>query len=80
MGHSYIPPLIKMPLCETIKRKDTERLSWIPVKITDSGQLKHIEYHGSAHINALSNADGLVSMNIGVSEIPKGTFVPVRLI
>jgi len=80
MGHDYVPPHIDMPLCETIKRKDTERLSWIPVKITDSGQLKPIEYHGSAHINALSDADGLVSMDIGVTEMPKGTFVPLRLI
>jgi molybdopterin molybdotransferase len=80
MGHDYVPPRIEMPLCETIKRKDTERLSWIPVKITDSGQLKQIEYHGSAHINAISNADGLVSMDIGVAEVPKGTFIAVRLI
>ena len=80
MGHDYVPANIPLQLGETVSRRDTERLSWIPVQITDSGQLKPIEYHGSAHINALSDANGLVSMDIGVAEIPKGTCVPVRLI
>ena len=80
MGHDYIPANIQMELGETIRRKDTERLGWMPVKITDSGELIHIEYHGSAHINALRDANGLVSMDVGVAEIPKGTVVPIRLI
>jgi molybdopterin molybdotransferase len=80
MGHDFAADNIRLELSETISRKDTERLGWFPVRITDSGQLKHIEYHGSAHLNALSNANGLVSMDVGVSEIPKGTFIPVRLI
>jgi len=80
MGHDYVANRIRMKMGETISRKDTERLDWFPVQITDSGQLERIEYHGSAHINALSDANGLVSMEVGVSEIPKGTFVPVRLI
>ena len=47
---------------------------------TDAGTLKHVEYHGSAHIDALCGADGLVSMGVGVAEIPKDTVVRVRLI
>jgi molybdopterin biosynthesis enzyme len=42
--------------------------------------LKPVEYHGSAHINALCIADGVVSIDVGVGEIEKGTIVPVRLI
>ena len=80
MGHDYSPSNVQMPLGETIRRKDTDRLSWVPVRITDSGQLKHIEYHGSAHLNSLSDANGLMSMDVGVAEIPKGTFVTIRLI
>ncbi len=80
MGHTYAPPNIQMPLGESIRRKDTDRQGWIPIAITDAGALKHIEYHGSAHIDALSTADGLVSMGVGVAEIPKGTVVRVRLI
>jgi len=80
MDYDYRPATIKMPLSETVKRKKTERQSWIPVVITDTDKLKPIVYHGSAHINALCFADGLVSIGIGVEEIEKGTIVPVRLI
>jgi len=80
MGHDYAPPNVQMPLAESISRKDTERQGWTPVTITDAGTLKHVEYHGSGHIDALSGADGLVSMGVGVAEIPKGTVVRVRLI
>ena len=80
MGHNYAPPAIGIPLGESIRRKKTERQSWIPVAITDTGTLKPVEYHGSAHINALCLADGLVSIGVGVAEIEKGTIVPVRLI
>jgi len=80
MGHDYAPPAIGIPLGESIRRKKTERQSWIPVAITDTGTLKPVEYHGSAHINALCIADGVVSIGVGVGEIEKGTIVPVRLI
>jgi molybdopterin molybdotransferase len=80
MGHDYAPPAIQLPLGESIRRKKTERQNWIPVAITDTGTLKPVEYHGSAHINALCIADGVVSIGVGVGEIEKGTIVPVRLI
>lgn len=80
MGHDYAPPAIGIPLGESIRRKKTKRQSWIPVAITDTGTLKPVEYHGSAHINALCIADGVVSIDVGVGEIEKGTIVPVRLI
>ena len=80
MGYDYTPAAAKMPLAESFRRKKTERQTWIPVVITNSGLLKPVSYHGSAHINALCIADGLIRMNVGVSEIEKGTIVPVRLI
>jgi molybdopterin molybdotransferase len=80
MGHDYAPPGIRMPLDEAIARKDTERRCWMPVKITDAGKLRKVEYHDSGHINALCGADGLVCMEIGVAEIREGTIVQVRLI
>ncbi|MGB2862035.1 MAG: gephyrin-like molybdotransferase Glp [Sedimentisphaerales bacterium] len=80
MGHDYVPPNVQMPLEETIRRKDTERRGWTPVTITDAGTLRKVEYHDSGHINALCGADGLVCMDVGVAEIPKGTIVQIRLI
>jgi len=80
MGHDYRYPNVQMPLAESLRRKKTIRQSWLPVAITETGTVKPVEYHGSAHINSLSLADGLVSMGVGVAEIEKGTIVPVRLI
>ena len=80
MGHNYRHLNIHMHLDEHIKRKKTEKQSWIPVVITEAGKVKPVEYHGSAHINALCSADGLISFDIGVAEIKKETIVQVRLI
>jgi len=80
MSYDYTPAAVNMPLAESFKRKKTERQTWIPVVITDAGMLKTIDYHGSAHINALCIADGLISIGVGVAEIEEGTIVPVRLI
>ena len=71
---------VRMPLAESIRRKDTERQEWFPVTITKAGTLKLIEYHGSAHISALTGADGLIHVNVGIAEVEKGTIVEVRLI
>ena len=80
MGHDYKPLSIQMPLEETLVNKKAKRQRWLPVVITEKGTVRVIEYHGSAHINALCHADGLVCMNISVAEIKKGIIVKVRLI
>jgi molybdopterin molybdotransferase len=80
MGHDYKPLNIQIPLEQPLINKRPKRQRWLPVTITDKGTVKLIEYHGSAHINALSNADGLVCMDIGVTEIAKATPISVRLI
>jgi molybdopterin molybdotransferase len=80
MEHDYKAPNIRMPLGETISRKNTERRGWMPVAITDAGTIKKVEYHDSGHINALCGADGLVCMDVGVAEISEGIIVQVRLI
>jgi molybdopterin molybdotransferase len=80
MGCDYSPINVRMPVDETIVRKNTERQSWIPVNITKRGTVKPVEYHGSAHILALCNADGLIGIGIGVANIEKGAMVSVILI
>lgn len=71
---------VRMPLDHDIKRKKTDRQAWLPVATTDAGTVKLVEYHGSAHINSLCSADGLISIDIGASLLERGTIVPVRLI
>jgi molybdopterin molybdotransferase len=80
MGHDYKHSNIVVRLEETIKRKRAQRQSWIPVVMTGPDSARPIEYHGSAHIDALCGADGLISMGVGVTEINKETSVRVMLI
>jgi molybdopterin molybdotransferase len=80
MGHDYKGHNIQMALGECLKRKKVKRQRWLPVRITETGTVKPVEYHGSAHISSLCGADGSVSVEIGVAEIEEGTIVPVRLI
>jgi len=80
MGHDYKCPGVRLPLAEPIEIKAAQRLVWFPVAITEAGQVELLEYHGSAHISSLSNADGLISVDAGVARLEKGTLVQVRLI
>ena len=80
MGHDYKPLIVQVPLHESFVNKKAKRQTWLPVVITKKGTVKPVEYHGSAHINSLCGADGLVSFDIGVTEVAKGASVAVRLI
>jgi len=80
MGHTYTPVCVQMRLDEAVARKDTDRQSWIPVRSTSRESVKPVPYHGSPHLSALGEADGLVPMEIGVAHLGQGTPVPVRLL
>lgn len=60
------------------KRKKASRKSFYPVMFNQAGEVIPIEYHGSAHINALNDAIGVVSMDSGVTLVKKGELVNVR--
>ncbi len=60
------------------KRKKAERTSLVPVKIVDN-KVTPVEYHGSAHLFALNNADGFIIVPQNVTLIPQNTYVTVRL-
>jgi len=78
MGHQWNPPLLRLPAGKAITRRKSHRMSWIPVRLTGDGKIIPVEYHGSAHILALSEAYGIVAMPIGQTEIKEGDRVNVR--
>jgi len=53
-GVSEQAPVLQMPLAADYSRKKAERMSWIPCTITAAGEALPVEYHGSAHISALT--------------------------
>lgn len=73
-------PKMLMPLAADYSRKRAERLAWIPFTVTPAGEAMPVEYHGSAHITALTGAWGLIIIPGGQSWIQKGEMVSVRQI
>ncbi|MCX6333445.1 MAG: molybdopterin molybdotransferase MoeA [Bacteroidia bacterium] len=80
MGHQWKPLEILLPMKEKFSRKFAERMAFIPVIITEDGMVLPAEFHGSAHISALSHSDGIVTLPYGIKTIEKGEIVSVRQI
>jgi len=80
MGHIFDPITLKMPMGADFDRKKSEKLSLLPVMINSSGEVNPVEYHGSAHLTALLEADGIIFIPKGVSHLNKGDLVNVRQI
>jgi len=79
MGRTYCPLQVKLPVGMDIKRKKTHRDTVIPVQIRD-GEIQAMEYHGSAHINSLIQADGFIKIPREVEVLKKGESTDVRFI
>lgn len=73
-------PLHKMqlPMGIDFKRRRASRMSWFPVKISEDGKVYPMDYHGSAHIYALAEADAFAAFEINVSALKEGDLVDVR--
>ncbi len=80
MGARSIPSDVILTLGTDFSRKRAERMAWIPVSIDSKGEVLPVDYHGSAHISALSDAMGLMRIPQGQSWIQKGEQVSVRQI
>ncbi|NOZ35015.1 MAG: molybdopterin molybdotransferase MoeA [Chlorobi bacterium] len=78
-GCDFKIPEIKLPMAKDFSRKRTSRRAFVPVYISN-GKVLPLEYHGSAHIHALSFADGLISFPSGIDTLKKGELVDVRQI
>jgi molybdopterin molybdotransferase len=79
MGFAFQPALLPGVMAVDYKRRDPGRTAFIPVRYVN-GQVHIIEYHGSAHIHALSQANALLEVKAGITQIAKGSQVDVRSI
>ncbi len=69
-----------LPLASDFQRRKGERVEYVPCKLTRDGAIKQVEYHGSAHLYALTHADGFFIVPVGVTELHAGdtvTFTPL---
>ncbi len=79
-GNEFNRQRLLLPMGKEYNRKRSTRLSWLPVKINNDGHVIPLEYHGSAHINALTDAHGLIAVPIGQTTLKEGELVDVRQI
>jgi len=80
MNYNWHPSCPEYPLKDDFSRKQTDRMALIPVRITEDGFVQTVEYHGSAHITALTGADGIITIPVGVNNLVKGTLLTFRQI
>ena len=70
----------RLRLATELKRRGTDRQSFVPARLTRNGDVEPVSYHGSAHLAALMRADGFLIVPVGVSELAAGDevgFVPI---
>jgi len=80
MGYKWDPMTMNLPMENSFSRRSSDRRASIPVVITKNGLVSPVEYHGSAHISALSLATGIITLPEGRKTIEKGEVVSVRQI
>jgi molybdopterin molybdotransferase len=80
MGYTWIPSEQKLPLAINYERKSSDRMGLIPVYINKDLEVVPVDFHGSAHITALSYSVGIITMKPGIRSLIKGEVVNVRQI
>lgn len=79
-GAAYTPRRVTALLDQTLHRKRTERMAWLPVAFEAPDRVSPVTFHGSAHILSLAAADGLIAYPVGVDTLNAETPVEVRLL
>lgn len=69
---------IKLPLATDYTRRRNDRLGLVPAFINENGEIEPVNYHGSAHIFALSQVNAVFFAPIGATHFKKGELVDVR--
>jgi molybdopterin molybdotransferase len=80
MGFEWKPFEQELPMAVRYVRKSSVRMGWIPVIITENREILPVDFHGSAHISALADSDGIIAVKAGTNNIEKGEIVSVRQI
>ena len=80
MGYDYRPLLLKGVMKKDFKRRRSIRTAYVPVKYHNDGFVEPVEYHGSAHLTALPQANALLKIPTGLNKVLKGSVVYVRQI
>lgn len=78
LGAEVSPTRIRGRMKSGYTRKNGSRLGIIPARITGEGEIEPVLFNGSAHINAIPQADVLLEIPAGTTTIEKGEMSYVR--
>jgi molybdopterin molybdotransferase len=78
MGRLAEKPDLNLILGTDYKRRNSDRKAIVPVIFDNDGLVYPVEFHGSAHVNSLMGADGLMFVEKGCNALMKGEKVNVR--
>lgn len=71
-GAPYMIREFKLCLGSDFKRRKKERTQYVPCRLSQTGCVEPVEFHGSAHLAAIIQADGFFVVPAGVSELNVG--------
>jgi len=78
LQYQQIPSWYKATLASDVSRKKAGRTGIIPVKFNDDFSVTALPFHGSAHLNALADAQALMQIPEQITVLKKGEYVYVR--
>lgn len=78
MGYTWIPLEYELPLGTDFERKSSDRLAFVPVTINMNKEVIPVNFHGSAHLAALTGTEGIIAVKPGIKSLKKGEIVNVR--
>ncbi len=79
MGCVWQPRMVEARVRHPIRRRKVSRQAAVPVRWCAPHAVEPVAYHGSAHIHALTQADGVVFIPVGSAGFQQGDTVCVRL-
>lgn len=71
---------LTLPLGFDFRRRKTDRTEFIPCRIAAEGRVEELEFHGSAHLTALTAADGFFIVPLGQATLARGEPVQVFIL
>ncbi len=77
MGIEERPLVVRLRLAEPVRRRQADRVEYRPVRLA-GGEIHPLPYHGSAHLNALCAANGLIRLEQGVLNLEAGEEIDAR--
>lgn len=83
LGLKYESSYTNAVLTDEFNRKDDERLEYVPVKLIHNNtklEVRLINYNNSSMIASFSDANGILKIDIGISNIKAGSIVDVRFL